>query len=209
MEENSIITNNSENISLEPLNNDNSQNVQDVESTLDEGQSQDPSNELILGKFKTVEDLSKAYSELQRHQGQSSKELGELRRENQSINGFKENLESLIELQNSIQEVLIADKDKYNQPEYFQEPTFRELYKEAFMALQGNLDTDKFVNLLEGYVQSRVNAYEKSKSAESETQKVLESMTYEKNSKSTFTPPKKSFDEMTPQEVDELLERLI
>jgi len=209
MEENSIITNNSENISLEPLNNDNSQNVQDVESTLDEGQSQDPSNELILGKFKTVEDLSKAYSELQRHQGQSSKELGELRRENQSINGFKENLESLIELQNSIQEVLVADKDKYNQPEYFQEPTFRELYKEAFMALQGNLDTDKFVNLLEGYVQSRVNAYEKSKSAESETQKVLESMTYEKNSKSTFTPPKKSFDEMTPQEVDELLERLI
>ena len=31
-------------------------------------------------------------------------------------------------------------------------------------------------------------------------------MSFEKN---TFTPPKKSFDEMTPQEVDELLDRLI
>ena len=49
----------------------------------------------------------------------------------------------------------------------------------------------------------------KAKSATEETQQIIDSMTYAKNSKTTFTPPKKSFDEMSPQEVDELLDRLI
>ena len=35
------------------------------------------------------------------------------------------------------------------------------------------------------------------------------SMTYDKNPKSSFSPPQKRFDEMTDKEVDELLERLI
>ena len=47
------------------------------------------------------------------------------------------------------------------------------------------------------------------KLAEQETQKVLDSMSYSENSKSTFTPPKKSLDEMTQKEIDELLDRLI
>ena len=34
-------------------------------------------------------------------------------------------------------------------------------------------------------------------------------MTYDKNSKSSFAPPKKRFDEMTDEEIDDLLERLI
>ena len=65
------------------------------------------------------------------------------------------------------------------------------------------------VDLIEKYVSTRIQAHEKKKLASSETQSVLDSMTYSKNPKSKFTPPKKSFDEMTPQEVDELLDRLI
>ena len=45
--------------------------------------------------------------------------------------------------------------------------------------------------------------------AELETQSVLDSMTYSKNPKTSINSPQKSLDEMTPQEVDELLERLI
>lgn len=37
----------------------------------------------------------------------------------------------------------------------------------------------------------------------------LNDMSYTKNTKSKFAPPKKSFDEMTPQEIDELLDRYI
>ena len=212
MEENSINTSVSENYQSEPVYTDNSIDFEETnypKQDLLEGQSQDPSEELILGKFKSVEDLSKAYVELQRHQGQSSQELGELRRESESMNGFRENLETVLKIQNSLNEIISADKEKYNQPEYFQEPSFRELYKEAFMALEGQIDTDKFINLLEAYVNSRVNAHERAKSAENETQSLLNSMTYDKNSKTSFTPPKKSFDEMTPQEVDALLDRLI
>ena len=34
-------------------------------------------------------------------------------------------------------------------------------------------------------------------------------MSYNKNSKTSFTPPQKRFDEMTPEEIDDLLEKLI
>lgn len=212
MEEKSINTNVSENLQTEPANADNFVEVEETSypnQIQEEGQSDDPSKELILGKFKSLEDLTKAYVELQRHQGKNSQELGELRKERESMNNLKENLEMALKIQNSLHQTIEADKEKYNQPEYFQEPTFRELYKEAFMALEGEIDTDKFVNLLETYVKSRVTAYEKSKSAEKETQGILDSMTYDKNLKISFIPPKKSFDEMTPQEVDDLLDRLI
>ena len=212
MEENLTNTNNAEFACEEPTCVDNSYQVEDATSLeLSQlgGQSQDPSEGLILGKFKSVEDLSRAYEELQRFQGQNSQELGNLRKESESVNGLKGQLEEMLEMQNSMLEVISADKEKFNKPEYFQDPTFTELYKEAFYALNGQIDTDKFVSLLDSYVKSRVNAYEKSKSADLETQNVLDSMTYDKNAKTTFTPPKKTFDEMTPQEVDELLERLI
>ena len=101
------------------------------------------------------------------------------------------------------------DKEKYNLPEYFQNPTFKEIYQEALLVYGANLDTERMINLIENYVSTRIQAHEKKKLANNETQNVLDSMSYSKNPKTKFTPPKKSFDEMTPQEVDELLDRLI
>jgi hypothetical protein len=178
-------------------------------SSAQDGQSQDPSEELILGKFKSVEDLSKAYVELQRHQGENSQELGNLRRESSSVNELASSLTEAVNLSNALSTVLAEDRAKYDTPEYFQNTDFTSLYKEAFLALKGELDTDKFVGLLEKYVASRIAASDKSRLANAETQRVLGSMNYDKNSKTTFAPPKKSLDEMTPQEVDELLDRLI
>lgn len=177
-----------------------------------EGQSleeKDPSENRILGKFKNVDELAKAYSELQKLQGQNSQELGHLRQEANSTNGLIDSLARLMTMRDGFSDVLDEVKTKYNQPEYFQDNAFRNLYKEAFMALNGNIDSDKFINLLESYVKSRLNIYEKNKSADAETQKVLGSMTYSKNPKETFAPPKKSLDEMTSQEIDDLIERLI
>ena len=65
------------------------------------------------------------------------------------------------------------------------------------------------IELLDNYVQTRIQANEKRKVAEKETQKALDSMTYADGSKATFIPPKKRFDEMTEKEIDELLDRLI
>ena len=52
-----------------------------------EGQAEAPSN-LILGKFKSVEDLSKAYQELEKHQGVQSEELGSLRQNSAMLNNI-------------------------------------------------------------------------------------------------------------------------
>lgn len=174
-----------------------------------ESSKQDPSNELLLGKFKSVEDLSKAYQELQRYQGQCSDELGHLRKELTNVNEMKQFMDQFNTIHGTLVGCINRDKEKYNKPEYFQDPTFREIYKEALSVLGENLDTDRFVSLLENYVSARIFANDRKKAAQNETQKVLDSMTYEKNPKSSLTPPKKRFDEMSEKEIDEMLEKLI
>lgn len=186
-----------------------SEDVQENGESLETEISIDPQEELILGKFKSVEELAKAYEELQKHQGHSSEELGNLRKEISSINDFRAKMDFFNAMQNEYLEVIQRDKAKYNSPEYFQDPTFKEIYKEALLVYGANLDTERMVDLIETYVAKRIQSNEKKKLADNETQKVLDSMNYAKNPKDKFTPPKKSFDEMTPQEVDELLDRLI
>ena len=213
MNENQLEEDSSQVQNQEPIQFDNSQ--LDLEedtfpqSSLQEGQSQDPSSNLILGKFKSIEDLTKAYQELQKYQGQSSEELGRLRKESDSTFGLFNSLLEAISMSNELSETLREVREKYDTPEYFQDASFKELYKEAFYALKHDLDSDKFIGLLENYVNSRLALSEKNKLAEAETQKVLDSMTYSKNPKSMLTKPNKSLDEMTTQEIDELLEKYI
>ena len=66
-----------------------SKEVQEEGQSLETQKIEDPSQELILGKFKSVEDLVKAYEELQKRQGQSSEELGNLRKEIAGVNEMK------------------------------------------------------------------------------------------------------------------------
>ena len=63
--------------------------IQEEGESIEIEESLDPSNDLILGKFKSVDELIKAYQELQKHQGYSSEELGSLRKEMANLNGFK------------------------------------------------------------------------------------------------------------------------
>ena len=87
-----------------------------------------PSENLILGKFKSVEDLSKAYEELQKLQGKSSQELGTLRKELTDFGNLKEVSEKISSYQNSIIPVIQRDRDMYNSPEYFQNENFKEIF---------------------------------------------------------------------------------
>ena len=107
------------------------------------------------------------------------------------------------------QENLKQVAQKYNSPQYFQDPSFREIYKEAYLALGENLDSDRFVTLIEDYVASRILAIEKSKAVEKENRSAIDAMNFSKNEVSSITPPKKRIDEMTQTELDELLKRLI
>lgn len=193
-----------QNVATEPVITDNP----DTTALQNEGQAQSAPSELILGKFKSVDELSKAYKELQKHQGAQSQELGELRQHSAMLNNINELWNREKEIQEAREE-LTGISQKYNKPEYFQDPSFREIYKEAFVALGKKLDTDRFINLLENYVSSRIFAKEKASSAKNETENAIGTMTFSKNNSSSLTPPKKRLDQMTPKEVDELLERLI
>ncbi len=186
-----------------------SQEVQEEGQSFESEKPEDPTEELILGKFKSVDDLKKAYEELQKHQGKTSEELGSLRKEIAGVNELKEYLNFFNAKKDEYIEVMQRDMTKYDTPEYFQDPTFKEIYQEALMVYGSNLDTERMIDLIEKYVSTRIQSNEKKKLANSETQNILDSMSYTKNTKSKFAPPKKSFDEMTPQEIDELLDRYI
>lgn len=186
---------------------DNSQVEAEEKTSTNEGQSNDPS-ELILGKFKSVEDLTKAYQELEKFQGTQAQELGNLRQNASLLKDISQAWEKEQAIHDAQKDLQEAAK-KYNKPEYFQDPTFREIYKEAYLALGKNLDTDRLVNLIDGYVSSRIFAYKQAQSANRETENAISGMNFEKNNKSSIVPPKKRLDEMTPQEVDELLDRIL
>ena len=81
MEENLVQEMQIQNQEPTPVDNSASESVNPTnlkeDPVLEDGQSfKDPKEELILGKFKSVDELIKAYQELQKHQGHSSEELG-------------------------------------------------------------------------------------------------------------------------------------
>ena len=190
-----------------PLKDDNTVSVTDQNSNPKETEdkSSDPSN-LILGKFKSAEDLTEAYKQLEKLQGNQSSELGALREKVASMNSNNEALK-LLETVYANKGVIQESAKKY--PEYFADPSFKQIYSEAFRAFGADLDVDRLVNLVESYASARIFAYEKSKLAEAETKQTTGAMKFDKNDKTVQTPVKKSIQQMSPKELDEMLERLI
>lgn len=169
----------------------------------------DPDNGLILGKFKSVDELTKAYQELQKHQGKCSDELGNLRKQSDLLTQITESVEKFNAFANSLAPVIERDKELYNTPEYLQNPVFKEMYTEALSVFGDNLDTDRLVNLLESYVQNRIEAYNKQNSAKNETESAVEALNYVANTKGSFQKPEKKLDEMTDEEFRSEIRKLI
>lgn len=170
-----------------------------------EDKSENPSS-LILGKFKSTEDLTEAYRQLEKLQGNQSSELGALR---ERVSEMNKGNEALSFLQSVFDNKAQIQESARKYPEYFSDPSFKQIYTEAYRAFGANLDIDRLVSLIESYASARIFAYEKSKSAEAETQKAIGGMKFDKNDKIVSTPVKKSIQQMTSKELDEMLERLI
>jgi hypothetical protein len=206
MEENQL-SQNVETVQSEPNTQlDNSENSQ-TNSNLSkvEDKSSDPST-LILGKFKSAEELTEAYKQLEKLQGNQSSELGMLRGK---IASFNQNDEILNIFKNVYENRELVREATQKYPEYFADPSFKQIYTEAYKAIGADLDVDKLVNLIESYTSARIFAHEKSKAAEAETQQVTHGMKFEKNDKTVNTPVRKSIQQMTPKELDEMLDKLI
>lgn len=189
-----------------PLNNDNIEETTVQQSEKENKDKSDDPSSLILGKFKSHEDLTEAYKQLEKLQGNQSSELGMLREKVAAMN--KEN-EAFNLLQSIYENKALIQESAKKYPEYFADPSFKQLYTEAYKAYGANLDVDKLVNLVEGYVSARIFAYEKSKAAQAETKKATKDMKFDKNDKTVSTPVRKSIQQMSPKELDEMLEKLI
>lgn len=176
-------------------------------SQKEQGQSTDPAA-LILGKFKTQDDLIKAYQDLEKLQGNQSAELGELRQNSgiwKNISGALNDRMFVLNSADKLKEIA----QKYNKPEYFQDPSFRSLFSEAYRVMKDDLDVDYMIEMLEGYVSGRISAYERAKSAEAETNKALRAVKFDENKKSSISTPSKRLDEMTKAEIDKILDELL
>lgn len=179
------------------------QNVQNTQNTENTNQN------LILGKFKDVDELTNAYKNIQTQHGQQSKELGELRKKNQMYEEFQKNFQENIDRYNSANEYLKNVVSQYNKEEYFQNPEFSTLYQEAFNTLGTKLDTQKFIGLLDKFAQARINLHEKSKLAKSENESIKNQMQFSK-SDSKFAPshlPK--IDSLSDAEIDAFVAKYI
>ncbi len=152
---------------------------QDVlEKEVVEQQPEEP--ELILGKFKTIEDLKTAYQNLQKQQGEQSVELGELRKLKQYLQQIAEKKQQEDELQSAKEEYVNNYLAKYDNENYFQNDAFKNLYSAAFEALGTDLDTDGFVQKLEEYVLSRILLKEQLKNAQDENKSATDSLNFSK-----------------------------
>lgn len=136
--------------------------------------------ELILGKFKTIEDLKTAYQNLQKQQGEQSVELGELRKLKQYLQQIAEKKQEEDARQSAKEEYINSYLEKYDNENYFQNDAFKNLYSAAFDALGTDLDTDGFVQKLEEYVLSRILLKEQLKNAQDENKNATDSLNFSK-----------------------------
>lgn len=91
----------------------------------------------------------------------------------------------------SKKQYLNKNLSKYDSENYFQNDSFKNLYSEAFSALGTNLDTDKFINLLDKYVESRINLHSKNLAAQKENNSATDSMNFDSGiSKKTDKVPR-------------------
>ena len=166
-------------------------------------------SELIMGKFKSVDDLSNAYKNMETKHGQQSKELGELRKKAEILDKIQKQVSDFQENNKAIKEYIDKNAEKYNKDEYIKNPEFNNLYKEALMALGTNLDTDKFVSLLDSYVNSRISMYEKNQSAKSETENSKSQMQFSDSSPKAASKAIPKLDTLDDAQIDEVIAKYI
>lgn len=192
---------------FEEINQDNTQVA--PQEQIQDNTAGNENSELIMGKFKSVDDLSNAYKNMETKHGQQSKELGELRKKAEILDKIQKQVSDFQENNKAIKEYIDKNAAKYNKDEYLKNPEFNNLYKEALMALGTNLDTDKFVSLLDSYVNSRISMYEKSQSAKSETENSKSQMQFSDSSPKAASKAIPKLDTLDDAQIDEVIAKYI
>ncbi len=75
---------------------------------------------------------------------------------------------------NDKREYLISNLVNYDTEDYFENDCFKELYTSVFNKIGTNLDTEKFINLVDKYVLSRIESNSRKKLAKQENENLTE-----------------------------------
>ncbi len=162
----------------------------------------------ILGKFKSVEDLSKAYLELQKKFGQLARETGELRKIAQEYEAHLARCKAGRKQLEEFKLLVDGMGSKYNTEAYLQNREFRELLKAAYDGYGNKLDVDSMVRLVENYLNSRMAQIQRADALKSESDKATDMLAYS-NNQSKFKTKGKKLTDMTPEELDKALDELM
>ena len=96
----------------------------------------------------------------------------------------------------------------YNTDEYLKNESFKNLYTEAFNLLGTKLDTPKFINLIDKYVESRIDMNAKSLAAKKENERKTDGMAFDTGvSKKSEKLP--SLSEIPDDKLGEYIERFV
>lgn len=167
-----------------------------------EQQVQGENNNMLLGKFKSVDALTNAYKNMESHLGQQSKEIGALREKAQMLDNFLKNNEQKEKMSKVVKDYLENALGKYKKDEYFNNSEFTDLFKEAFMMIGPNLDIDKFVSMLDKYTATRISLNDKQKAAQKETENAKSQMQFSDSATKKNQESVLNLDKLTPEEID-------
>lgn len=106
------------------------------------------------------------------------------------------------------EEYLTSSLANYDTEDYLQNPQFKSLYAEAFNALGTNLDTEKFVNLLDKYVESRIQSHIYKKSVQSENERITDGMDF-KSGNSKNPDKNLRMQDIPPEELEKYIAKYI
>lgn len=210
-EQKNVKTNQDENVvnqAQDEITTQNNEEIQKNEADEKNENQAENKSDLILGKFKTYEDLKTAYQNLQKQQGEQSVELGNLRKLKQVLQdlALKQKEEEANEL--AKQEYINNYFAKYDNENYFQNDAFKNLYSEAFKVLGTDLDTDLFVQKLEDYVLSRIMLKEQLKNAQDENKSVTDSLSFSKG-EAKKSDKKLRFQDIPPEELEKYIAKYV
>ena len=165
-------------------------------------------NGLLAGKFKSVEDLSKAYIELEKKFGFQAQELGDLRKIAEEYAIHKENCRINEQRLNEFQELVRGMTEKYDSDNYLRNKEFRDILSAAYQGFGNKLDVDEMVDLLEKYHNSRLSMAKQADMLKSEADSATDMLAYS-NTPSKVQAPKKRLSDMTPEELNKALDELM
>lgn len=163
---------------------------------------------LILGKFKSVEDLADAYKNLQKQQGAQSEELGVLRKNTDFLKNLTDFYNKTTNNKDNAFNYLVNNLSKYDNDKFMKNQEFKNLYTEAFNALGEDLDTEKFVDLVDKYVESRILAQAAIKAAEKENESITDGMQFS-SGKYKKSEKKLRMQDIPPEELESYIAKYI